>query len=181
MLRLGCTASLGGARRAAEADLATRRARLTLRQRQKAALTDGGVNGGGVADLPPLSLTDLVRLPNPAAEAVPGGYLSPAAAAFKRIFLYHSAADNGLEGRATTALFFLDGFNDLDPAGAPHGPLDAQGSPTAPAARVAVWFANPVLQPNATHSRALPPSVQKRRRARRRSERVRLRLVHTGS
>jgi hypothetical protein len=141
---------LGGARRAAEADLAARRARLTLRQRQR-ALTDSaaansnnGSNGSSssVADLPPLSLPDLARVPNPAAEFVPGGYLSPAAAAFRRIFLYHSAAEAGLEGRATTALFFLDGLNDADPAAPP--PVDQQGLQVLPAARVAVWFTNPV-------------------------------------
>jgi hypothetical protein len=76
------------------------------------------------------------------ANAVPGGYLSPNAAAFKRIFLYHSTAETGLEGRATTALFFLDGLNDLDPNEPPK--LDENGLQIIPAARVAIWFTNPV-------------------------------------
>jgi len=140
VLRLGCTASLGGARRSAESDLASRRARLTLRQRQR-ALENGGAAGSAVSDLPPLNLADLVTISNQA-NAVPGGYLSPNAAAFKRIFLYHSTAETGLEGRATTALFFLDGLNDLDPNEPPK--LDENGLQIIPAARVAIWFTNPV-------------------------------------
>jgi hypothetical protein len=153
LLGLGCVASMGTTRRKAEEDLAGRRSRLTLRQRQAAA--KGEDKGLGTEDLPPLTLADTALVPTSAHP-----YLHPSVAAFKRIFLYHSHAEEGNADRSVTCLFFIDGSPDKGQGGGadsaanftePDLPMrcDDEGRALFPSARCAVWVSNPFRQKEA--------------------------------
>lgn len=100
------------------------------------------------------------------------GYLHPSTSSFRRIFLYHSFDDSGgggKEGRALTALVFLDGTN-ADWAGGKAGAkaggggggsggggngagggngvaVDARGRLVYPSARAALWLSHPYRSP----------------------------------
>ena len=132
LLALGCVSTLGDQRRKDEEALAVRRSRLTLRQRQQ------GIQANkDTADLPALGLGDMKFV-----TTTPHGYLHPAVAQFKRIFLYHSQSETGGEGRAITALFFIDGTNSAVEPEAPI-PSDNSGRAVLPGARAAIWISNP--------------------------------------
>jgi hypothetical protein len=139
-------ATLSDQRRKDEEALAVRRSRLTLRQRQQ------GVQANqDTADLPPLTLGDTKFV-----STTPHGYLHPSVAQFKRIFLYHSQSETGSEGRAVTALFFIDGHNNAVEPEVPAA-TDACGRVVLPFARASVWISNPLLKGRRTEHEARPP------------------------